>query len=72
MFVDVIIFQIDCFSAASTDQVDIENIDRAIATVSKLVVGKYQFRLTVKDVEGLEGSSVVTITVKESMQPFIS
>uniref|UniRef100_A0A8C8RL93 KIAA0319 n=1 Tax=Pelusios castaneus TaxID=367368 RepID=A0A8C8RL93_9SAUR len=41
------------------------NIDKAVATVSGLQVGTYQFRLTVKDHEGLTSTATLSITVKE-------
>ena len=46
--------------------VPIENSDRALATVSKLSVGEYKFKLTVTDEEGLQTSATMTVTVKES------
>ncbi|NWH93882.1 K0319 protein, partial [Aegithalos caudatus] len=45
--------------------VQMENDDKAIATVSGLQVGTYHFRLTVKDQQGLSSASVLSITVKE-------
>ncbi|XP_066045580.1 dyslexia-associated protein KIAA0319 homolog isoform X2 [Chamaea fasciata] len=45
--------------------VQMENDDKAIATVSGLQVGTYHFRLTVKDKQGLSSASVLSITVKE-------
>ncbi|XP_009815400.2 dyslexia-associated protein KIAA0319 homolog isoform X1 [Gavia stellata] len=42
-----------------------ENGDKAIATVTGLQVGTYRFRLTVKDQQGLSSASVLSITVKE-------
>ncbi|KAM6087875.1 dyslexia-associated protein KIAA0319 homolog [Chlamydotis macqueenii] len=45
--------------------VQMENGDRAIATVTGLQVGTYRFRLTVKDQQGLSSASVLSITVKE-------
>ena len=53
------------FSGPTTAQ--IQNADRAVATVTNLVAGEYKFRLTVKDAEGLTGSAVVAITVHESL-----
>lgn len=46
--------------------VSIENADRAVATASKLSIGEYKFKLTVKDNEGLTDSHVLTILVKQS------
>ncbi|NXL84182.1 K0319 protein, partial [Alectura lathami] len=45
--------------------VQMENSDKAIATVTGLQVGTYRFRLTVKDRQGLSSASVLSITVKE-------
>ncbi|NWV90239.1 K0319 protein, partial [Machaerirhynchus nigripectus] len=45
--------------------VQIENDDKAVATVTGLQVGTYRFRLTVKDQQGLSSASVLSITVKE-------
>ena len=50
--------------------VPIENADRALATVSKLSVGEYKFKLTVADEEGLQTSATMTVTVKESKSKF--
>ncbi|NXQ16781.1 K0319 protein, partial [Peucedramus taeniatus] len=45
--------------------VQMENTDKAIATVTGLQVGTYHFRLTVKDQQGLSSASALSITVKE-------
>ncbi|XP_061851329.1 dyslexia-associated protein KIAA0319 homolog [Colius striatus] len=45
--------------------VQMENSDKAIATVTGLQVGTYRFRLTVKDQQGLSSASALSITVKE-------
>ncbi|NXD26267.1 K0319 protein, partial [Spelaeornis formosus] len=45
--------------------VQMENDDKAVATVTGLQVGTYHFRLTVKDQQGLSSASVLSITVKE-------
>ncbi|NXK47285.1 K0319 protein, partial [Chauna torquata] len=45
--------------------VQMENGDKAIATVTGLQVGTYRFRLTVKDEQGLSSASVLSVTVKE-------
>ncbi|NXK19979.1 K0319 protein, partial [Arenaria interpres] len=45
--------------------VQMENGDKAVATVTGLQVGTYRFRLTVKDQQGLSSASVLSITVKE-------
>uniref|UniRef100_A0A663FF08 KIAA0319 n=1 Tax=Aquila chrysaetos chrysaetos TaxID=223781 RepID=A0A663FF08_AQUCH len=47
------------------NSVQMENGDKAIATVTGLQVGTYRFRLTVKDQQGLSSASVLSITVKE-------
>ncbi|NXJ02296.1 K0319 protein, partial [Psophia crepitans] len=50
--------------------VQMENGNKAIATVTGLQVGTYRFRLTVKDQQGLSSASVLSITVKkESNSP---
>lgn len=61
-----IIFETFCFSGPSS--VQMENGDKAIATVTGLQVGTYRFRLTVKDRQGLSSASVLSITVKEGKQ----
>ncbi|XP_071592403.1 dyslexia-associated protein KIAA0319 homolog isoform X3 [Heliangelus exortis] len=45
--------------------VQMENSNKAIATVTGLQVGTYRFRLTVKDQQGLSSASVLSVTVKE-------
>ncbi|NWY61488.1 K0319 protein, partial [Chionis minor] len=45
--------------------VQMENGDKAIATVTGLQVGTYRFRLTVKDQQGLSSAAVLSVTVKE-------
>ncbi|XP_029446630.1 dyslexia-associated protein KIAA0319 homolog [Rhinatrema bivittatum] len=45
--------------------VKIDNCDTAVATVSGLQIGTYQFQLTVKDHQGLSGASTLSVTVKE-------
>ncbi|KAM9384150.1 dyslexia-associated protein KIAA0319-like protein [Pholidichthys leucotaenia] len=47
------------------DGVKIENADSAVATVTGLVVGKYEFTLTVTDERKLESRDTVTVIVKE-------
>ena len=59
----VSVFPLLCYSGAKAPTV--ENADRALATVSKLTVGSYSFKLIVKDSEGLTNEAVVKITVKE-------
>lgn len=55
----------EMFSFSGPSSVQMENNDKAIATVSGLQVGTYHFRLTVKDQQGLSSASVLSITVKE-------
>ncbi|XP_052584289.1 dyslexia-associated protein KIAA0319 homolog isoform X2 [Peromyscus californicus insignis] len=45
--------------------VEMENVDKAIATVSGLQVGTYHFRLTVRDQQGLSSTSTLTVAVKK-------
>nr|XP_014353719.1 PREDICTED: dyslexia-associated protein KIAA0319 homolog isoform X1 [Latimeria chalumnae] len=45
--------------------VKVKNGDKAVATVTGLQVGTYQFKLTVKDQQGLSSQAILTITVKE-------
>ncbi|XP_032318478.1 dyslexia-associated protein KIAA0319 homolog isoform X1 [Camelus ferus] len=45
--------------------VEMENVDKAIATVSGLQVGTYHFRLTVKDQQGLSSTTTLTVAVKK-------
>lgn len=52
-----------CFSGPSS--VQMENDDKAIATVTGLQIGTYRFRLTVKDQQGLSSAAVLSVTVKE-------
>lgn len=47
------------------DGVKIENADSAVATVTGLEVGTYEFTLTVTDDRKLESSDTVTVIVKE-------
>lgn len=42
-----------------------ENVDKAIATVTGLQVGTYDFRLTVRDQQGLSSTSTLTVAVKQ-------
>ncbi|POI29032.1 hypothetical protein CIB84_007218, partial [Bambusicola thoracicus] len=56
-------YEMFCFSGPS--YVQMENGDKAIATVSGLQVGTYRFRLTVKDRQGLSNACMLSITVKE-------
>ncbi|XP_060045280.1 dyslexia-associated protein KIAA0319 homolog [Erinaceus europaeus] len=45
--------------------VEMENIDKPIATVTGLQVGTYHFRLTVRDQQGLSSSTTLTVAVKK-------
>ncbi|NP_001074520.1 dyslexia-associated protein KIAA0319 homolog precursor [Mus musculus] len=45
--------------------VEMENVDKAIATVTGLQVGIYHFRLTVRDQQGLSSTSTLTVAVKK-------
>lgn len=45
--------------------VKIENADSAVATVTGLEVGTYEFSLTVMDERELQSSASVTVVVKE-------
>ncbi|XP_029098818.1 dyslexia-associated protein KIAA0319 homolog isoform X3 [Monodon monoceros] len=50
--------------------VEMENIDKAVATVSGLQVGTYHFRLAVKDQQGLSSTTTLSVTVrKENNSP---
>uniref|UniRef100_A0A3B5A6H9 Si:ch211-193k19.1 n=1 Tax=Stegastes partitus TaxID=144197 RepID=A0A3B5A6H9_9TELE len=52
-------------SKSRDDQKIIENADSAVATVTGLEVGTYEFTLTVTDERRLESSDTVTVIVKE-------
>ncbi|KAL6088452.1 hypothetical protein STEG23_031413 [Scotinomys teguina] len=45
--------------------VEMENVDKAIATVTGLQVGTYHFQLTVRDQQGLSSTSSLTVAVKK-------
>ncbi|XP_012890677.1 PREDICTED: dyslexia-associated protein KIAA0319 homolog [Dipodomys ordii] len=45
--------------------VEMEDADRAVATVTGLQVGTHHFRLTVKDQQGLSSTSTLTVAVKK-------
>lgn len=45
--------------------VEMENVDKAIATVTGLQVGTYHFQLTVRDQQGLSSASTLTVAVKK-------
>ncbi|KAL1784078.1 dyslexia-associated protein KIAA0319-like [Sigmodon hispidus] len=48
-------------------EVEMENVDKAIATVTGLQVGTYHFRLTVRDQQGLSSTSTLTVAVKKEI-----
>lgn len=43
----------------------LQNVDRAIATVTGVQAGRYTFRLTVSDQEGATDSAPLTLRVQE-------
>lgn len=52
-------------SSSGPVDVKIENADTAVATVTGLEVGQYEFTLTVMDERKLESSDTVTVIVRE-------
>jgi len=52
--------------SSGPSSVIIKNNDRPVATVEDMVIGPYKFKLSIKDNEGLEDSSTVSITVNQS------
>lgn len=54
-----------CCSTRGPDGVKIENADGAVATVTGLKVGTYEFTLTVTDERKLQNSDTVTVIVRE-------
>uniref|UniRef100_A0A8C5DUV3 PKD domain-containing protein n=1 Tax=Gouania willdenowi TaxID=441366 RepID=A0A8C5DUV3_GOUWI len=54
------------------DGARIENADSAVATVTGLEVGSYEFTLTVTDERKLESSDIVTVIVREVSSPPIA
>lgn len=44
---------------------EMENVNEAMATVTGLQVGTYQFHLTVRDQQGQTSMATITVTVKE-------
>ncbi len=54
-----------CPSTRGPDGVKIENADSAVATVTGLEVGTYEFTLTVTDERRLQSSDTVTVIVRE-------
>uniref|UniRef100_A0A1A7YRW2 KIAA0319-like n=2 Tax=Iconisemion striatum TaxID=60296 RepID=A0A1A7YRW2_9TELE len=53
--------------SSGPDGAKIENADSAVATVTGLEVGSYEFTLTVADERNLESSDTVTVVVREEM-----
>ncbi|XP_054592439.1 dyslexia-associated protein KIAA0319-like protein isoform X1 [Nothobranchius furzeri] len=53
--------------SSGPDGVKIENADSAVATVTGLEVGSYEFMLTVADERNLESSDTVRVLVREEM-----
>ncbi|XP_024114153.1 dyslexia-associated protein KIAA0319 isoform X2 [Oryzias melastigma] len=47
----------------------LQNVDRAIATVTGVQAGRYTFRLTVSDQEGATDSAPLTLRVQEASSP---
>lgn len=54
-----------CSSSRGPEGVKIENADGAVATVTGLEVGTYEFTLTVTDDRKLQSSDTVTVIVRE-------
>lgn len=54
-----------CRSTRGPEGVKIENADGAVATVTGLEVGTYEFTLTVTDERKLQSSDAVTVIVRE-------
>lgn len=54
-----------CSSCRGPEGVKIENADSAVATVTGLEVGTYEFTLTVTDERKLQSSDTVTVIVRE-------
>lgn len=54
-----------CSSTSGPVDVKIENADSAVATVTGLEVGKYEFTLTVTDDRKLQSTDTVTVIVRE-------
>ncbi|XP_019379267.1 PREDICTED: dyslexia-associated protein KIAA0319 homolog isoform X2 [Gavialis gangeticus] len=59
----IIFYHWENVSGPSTLQM--EDIDKAVATVTGLQIGTYHFRLTVKDHQGLSSTAMLSVTVKE-------
>lgn len=54
-----------CSSIRGPADVKIENADSAVATVTGLEVGRYEFTLTVTDERMLQSTDTVTVIVRE-------
>ncbi|XP_068816699.1 dyslexia-associated protein KIAA0319 homolog isoform X3 [Capricornis sumatraensis] len=59
----IVFYRWECVRGPSA--VEMENFDKAIATVSGLQVGTYHFHLTVKDQQGLSSTTTLTVAVKK-------
>uniref|UniRef100_A0A7M4E946 KIAA0319 n=1 Tax=Crocodylus porosus TaxID=8502 RepID=A0A7M4E946_CROPO len=59
----IIFYHWENISGPSTLQM--EDTDKAVATVTGLQIGTYHFRLTVKDHQGLSSTATLSVTVKE-------
>lgn len=59
------VFPSICSSRRGPEGVKIENADSAVATVTGLEVGTYEFTLTVTDERKLQSSDTVTVIVRE-------
>jgi hypothetical protein len=60
-----------CLSLRGPDGVKIENADGAVATVTGLQVGEYEFSLTVTDERKLANTDTVTVIVREGNSPVV-
>lgn len=54
-----------CSSISGPADVKIENADSAVATVTGLEVGRYEFTLTVTDERKLQSTDTVAVIVRE-------
>ena len=54
-----------CASISGPDNVKIENADAAVATMTGLEVGRYEFTLTVTDDRKLKSTDTVIVIVRE-------
>lgn len=62
-----------CSSSSISGPADlkIENADGAVATVTGLQVGRYEFTLTVTDDRKLQSTDTVTVIVREGEEMFV-